>query len=57
MVYFAEVNQSPTPYSMLQHIGAVPNQKLVPRLSQILANNIDNGTRGIGLRIYKRFCL
>ena len=57
MVYFAEVNQAPTPYSMLQHIGGVPNQKLVPRLSQILANNIDNGTRGIGLRIYKRFCL
>ena len=57
MVYFAEVNQAPTPYSMLQHIGGVPNQKLVPRLSQILANNIDNGTRGIGLRIYKRFFL
>ena len=27
------------------------------KLSQILANNIDNGGRGIGLRIYVRYCL
>ena len=26
------------------------------KLSQILANNIDNGRRGIGLRIYVRYC-
>ena len=26
------------------------------KLSQILANNIDNGGRGIGLRIYVRYC-
>ena len=26
------------------------------KLSQILANNIDNGVRGIGLRIYVRYC-
>ena len=29
----------------------------VKKLSQILANNIDNGGRGIGLRIYVRYCL
>ena len=28
----------------------------VTKLSQILANNIDNGGRGIGLRIYVRYC-
>ena len=28
----------------------------VKKLSQILANNIDNGGRGIGLRIYVRCC-
>ena len=27
------------------------------KLSQILANNIDHGGRGIGLRIYVRYCL
>ena len=26
------------------------------KLSQILANNIDNGARGIGFRIYVRYC-
>ena len=40
MVHFAEVNQAPSPYLLLQ----------------ILANNIDNGGRGIGLRIYVRYC-
>ena len=28
----------------------------VKKLSQILANNIDNGGRGISLRIYVRYC-
>ena len=27
------------------------------KLSQILANSIDNGVRGVGLRIYVRYCL
>ena len=26
------------------------------KLSQILANNIDNGGKGVGLRIYVRYC-
>ena len=57
MVHFTEINQDPSPYSMLQYIGRVATPKLLPRkLSQILANNIDNGGRGIGLRIYVRYC-
>ena len=28
----------------------------IKKLSQILANNIDNGGKGIGLRIYVRYC-
>ena len=31
MDHFAEINQSPTPYSMLQHIDRVATPKLVPR--------------------------
>ena len=31
MVHFAEINQVPLPYSMLQYIGKVATLKLVPR--------------------------
>ena len=31
IVHFAEINQAPSPYSMLQHIGRVATPKLVPR--------------------------
>ena len=31
MDHFAEINQSPSPYSMLQHIDRVATPKLVPR--------------------------
>ena len=31
MVHYAEINQAPSPYSMLQHIGRVATLKLVPR--------------------------
>ena len=31
MVHFAEINQVPSPYSMLQHIGRVATPKIVPR--------------------------
>ena len=30
MVHFTEINQAPSPYSMLQHIGRVATLKLVP---------------------------
>ena len=54
MVHFAEINQAPSSYSMLQYIS--DTETCVKKLSQILANNIDNGGRGIGLRIYVRYC-
>ena len=54
MVHFGEINQAPPPYSMLQYIGRVT---CVKKLSQILANNIDNWGRGIGLRTYVKYCL
>ena len=31
MVHFVEINQAPSPYSMLQQTGRVATQKLVPR--------------------------
>ena len=31
MVHFAEINQVPSPYSMLKHIGRVATPKFVPR--------------------------
>ena len=31
MVHFGDINQAPSPYSMLQHIGTVATTKLVPR--------------------------
>ena len=31
MVHFPEINQAPSPYSMLQHIGRVATPKVVPR--------------------------
>ena len=56
MVYFAEINQVPSPYSVLQDIRRVVPRACAKKLSQILANNIDNGGREIGLRIYVRYC-
>ena len=51
MVYFAEINQAPPPYSMLQQNERVATPKLGLRNSQIVANSIDNWWEGVGLRI------
>ena len=56
MVYFAEINQASCSYSMFQHTGRVATTNKLLKLSQILANNIDNVGRVIGLRIYVRYC-
>ena len=56
MVHFVEIDQAPSPYSMLQHIGRVETPKHVARNSKILPNNIDNKGRGICLSIYMRYC-
>ena len=31
MVHFEEINQAPSPYAMLHHIGRIATLKLVPR--------------------------
>ena len=47
MVHFAEINQAFPPYSVLEHIGRVATPMLLSnKLSQILANNIDNNREG-----------
>ena len=55
MVHFPEINQALSPYPMLQHIGNT--ETCAKELSKILADNIDDGERGFGLRIYVRYCL
>ena len=57
MVHFTEINQTPPPYPMLQDVGREATQNACNnKLSQILANNIDNGERGFGFGIYVRYC-
>ena len=57
MVHLAEINQAPSPYSMLQHIGRVATLKLVPRnCLRYLQTTLIIGGKGIGLRIYVRYC-
>ena len=55
MVQFAEINQVPSPYSMLQDIGSEATPKLVPT-NCLFAKNINHGERGIGLGIDVRYC-
>ena len=58
MVYFAETNQAPLPYSLIQHIGMEAIRKACAnKLSQILTNNSGNGDRGISFGIYVRYCI
>ena len=57
MVHFAEINQAPPPYSMFHNWKSSNNEACTKNLSQILANDIDNRGRAIGLRIYVRYCL
>ena len=58
MFYFAEINQAPFSYSLLQHIGRVATPKLVPRKClRYLQTTLIMGGGGIGLRIYVRYCL
>ena len=52
MIHFTEINQAPSPYSILQHIGKNSSTKAcAQKLSQILKNNIDNRRRRFGLKI------
>ena len=56
MVHLAEINQTPSLYSVLQYWQSSDSDAWGKKLSQILANNIDHGGRGIGLWIYVRYC-
>ena len=57
MVHFTEINQTPSIVLNVAGYQKRSNTKACNnKLSQILANNIDNGLRGVGLRIYVRYC-
>ena len=58
MVHFAETNQAPSAYSILQHIYRIATSKLLSRscLRYLQAALIMRG-KGIGLRIYVTYCL
>ena len=57
MVHFTEISKTPPPYSMVHDVGREAMPKLATRNCCKLASNIDNEVRGIGLRIYVRYCL
>ena len=58
MVHFAEINQVPPPLlNVAVYWQSSDTKTCVKKLSEILANNIDNEGRGIGIRIYVRYCL
>ena len=54
---FVEINQVPSPCSILQHIGKVATPKRVPRhCLRYLQTTLMMGGRGTGLRTYVRYC-
>ena len=56
MVYFGEISQAPFPLlNVAAHWKSSNIEACAKKLSQILANNIDNGGRGVSLRIDVRF--
>ena len=57
MAHFSEIKQAPSPLlNAAVYWQSSITEACVKKLSQILANNIDNGGRGIGLKIYVRYC-
>ena len=55
MVHFPEINQGPPPLlNVAEYWQSSDTETCVKKLSQIRANNIDNGGKGIGLRTYVR---
>ena len=56
MVLFAEINQTPSNYSILQDIGRVATPKLVPRTClRYLQTTLIMWRGGLGLRIDVRY--
>ena len=57
MLHFAETNQAPPSLLNVATYCKSSNSKaFAKKLSQILVNNIDNGGKEIGLRIYVKYC-
>ena len=57
MVHFAEINQAPSPLlKVAVYWQSCDTETCAKKPSQILSNNINNGGRGVGLRIYVRYC-
>ena len=57
IAHFTEINQALSPYSVLQHIDRVAAPKFVPRnCLRYLQTPLIMGGRGIGFRIYVRYC-
>ena len=57
MVHLAEINQAPSPTQCCIYLQSSSTEASAKKLSEILADNIDNAGRGTGLRIYVRYCL
>ena len=57
MIHFAEINQTPPLYSMLQTVERVATPKLAPRnCFRYLQTTLIIVGREIGLRIYVKYC-
>ena len=57
MVHFVEIIQVPSPLLRVTAYWKSSNtEACAKKLSHLLAINIDNGGRGIGLRIYVSYC-
>ena len=58
MVHFAEINQAPLPLlTVAPYWKSSYIEACAKKLSQTLANNIDNGGKGIGLGIHVMYFL
>ena len=56
MFCYAEINQDAPPLiNVVAYWKNSNTEACAKKLSQIIANNIDNGRRGIGLIIYLRY--
>ena len=55
MVHFPEINQAPSPFNVAAYRQSSNTEACAKKLSQILANNIDNEGRGIDLRISVKY--
>ena len=59
MIRFAGISQALPSYIVLEHVFTAfysNTEACAKKLTLILENSIDNWGRGIGLRIYGRYC-